>query len=60
MWVRKIKMEWVYRLMLEPKRLWKRYLIGNVVFFYHIFKFYRLKRRTEKYYTKQNNTFFKQ
>ncbi|MED3756151.1 WecB/TagA/CpsF family glycosyltransferase [Geobacillus stearothermophilus] len=60
LWVRKIKMEWVYRLMLEPKRLWKRYLIGNVVFFYHIFKFYRLKRRTEKYYTKQNNTFFKQ
>jgi hypothetical protein len=25
-------MEWGYRLLQEPKRLWRRYLIGNVVF----------------------------
>lgn len=35
---RKMKIEWIYRLLLEPKRMWKRYLIGNFVFFYHIFK----------------------
>lgn len=26
-------MEWCWRLMMEPGRLWKRYLIGNMVFF---------------------------
>lgn len=31
-WVRKIKLEWLYRLLQEPKRLWKRYIIGNVLF----------------------------
>ena len=25
-------MEWCYRLYQEPKRLWRRYLVGNVVF----------------------------
>jgi N-acetylglucosaminyldiphosphoundecaprenol N-acetyl-beta-D-mannosaminyltransferase len=37
-WVRAFKMEWVYRLMLEPRRLWKRYLVGNLLFFYYMFK----------------------
>jgi exopolysaccharide biosynthesis WecB/TagA/CpsF family protein len=32
LWVRRIRMEWVYRLMLEPKRMWRRYVIGNVQF----------------------------
>ena len=31
-WMRKSGMEWAFRLMLEPGRLWRRYLIGNVVF----------------------------
>jgi alpha-1,3-mannosyltransferase len=31
-WVRKIKCEWVYRFLQEPKRLFKRYLIGNGLF----------------------------
>jgi N-acetylglucosaminyldiphosphoundecaprenol N-acetyl-beta-D-mannosaminyltransferase len=35
-WMRKMQIEWFYRLLLEPKRLWKRYLIGNVQFFYNI------------------------
>ncbi|WP_411891781.1 WecB/TagA/CpsF family glycosyltransferase [Yoonia sp. SDW83-1] len=30
--VRKAKMEWVWRLAMEPKRLAKRYLIGNATF----------------------------
>jgi N-acetylglucosaminyldiphosphoundecaprenol N-acetyl-beta-D-mannosaminyltransferase len=30
--------EWVYRLSKEPKRLWKRYIIGIPVFVYHILK----------------------
>ncbi|RJP25913.1 MAG: glycosyltransferase [Candidatus Omnitrophota bacterium] len=35
LWMRKIGLEWLYRLYLEPRRLWKRYLLGNVVFFWH-------------------------
>ncbi len=31
-WVRKIGMEWLYRLFQDPKRLFKRYLISNAKF----------------------------
>ena len=31
-WLREIGGEWIYRLIQEPRRLWKRYLVGNVVF----------------------------
>lgn len=41
---RKLKLEWLYRLIQEPKRLWKRYLLGNVIFLYYIFN-KRLKDR---------------
>jgi N-acetylglucosaminyldiphosphoundecaprenol N-acetyl-beta-D-mannosaminyltransferase len=30
-------MEWAYRLLREPRRLWRRYLIGNVVFVRAVF-----------------------
>ena len=36
LWVRKIRMEWLFRLFLEPKRLWKRYLYGNIIFLLRI------------------------
>jgi N-acetylglucosaminyldiphosphoundecaprenol N-acetyl-beta-D-mannosaminyltransferase len=31
-WMTQIGLEWVFRLLSEPRRLWKRYLIGNFVF----------------------------
>jgi N-acetylglucosaminyldiphosphoundecaprenol N-acetyl-beta-D-mannosaminyltransferase len=31
-WMRKTGMEWIYRFLLEPKRLFKRYIFGNVIF----------------------------
>jgi len=31
-WMRRAGLEWLFRLMTEPGRLWKRYLIGNVLF----------------------------
>lgn len=31
-WVRKLGFEWLYRLLLEPKRLFKRYVLGNPAF----------------------------
>jgi N-acetylglucosaminyldiphosphoundecaprenol N-acetyl-beta-D-mannosaminyltransferase len=35
-WMSEHGMEWLYRLFQEPGRLWKRYLIGNPLFFYRI------------------------
>lgn len=31
-WVQKSGFEWMYRLLTEPRRLWRRYLIGNLRF----------------------------
>ena len=31
-WLREIGGEWIYRLLQEPSRLWRRYLLGNFVF----------------------------
>lgn len=31
-WMRDLSLEWVYRLALEPRRLWKRYLVTNTRF----------------------------
>lgn len=30
--VRMVRMEWVYRMVIEPKRLWRRYILGNPTF----------------------------
>lgn len=31
-WMIKIGLEWFYRLIKEPRRMWQRYLIGNILF----------------------------
>ena len=31
-WIRKNGMEWLFRMIQEPNRLWKRYLLGNPLF----------------------------
>ncbi|MBK7083557.1 MAG: WecB/TagA/CpsF family glycosyltransferase [Flavobacteriales bacterium] len=31
-WMRDLSLEWAYRLVLEPRRLWKRYLVTNTLF----------------------------
>jgi N-acetylglucosaminyldiphosphoundecaprenol N-acetyl-beta-D-mannosaminyltransferase len=31
-WMREVGLEWTYRLIQEPGRMWKRYLIGNWTF----------------------------
>ena len=33
-----LSLEWLYRLIKEPKRLWKRYLVDDTPFFYLILK----------------------
>lgn len=37
-WMSNIGLEWLYRLISEPKRLWKRYLIDDMPFFILILK----------------------
>jgi N-acetylglucosaminyldiphosphoundecaprenol N-acetyl-beta-D-mannosaminyltransferase len=36
--MRLIGLEWLYRLLQEPQRLWKRYLITNTLFLYYSFQ----------------------
>jgi N-acetylglucosaminyldiphosphoundecaprenol N-acetyl-beta-D-mannosaminyltransferase len=35
-WVKKTGMQWCHRLIQEPKRLWKRYLLNNPRFLWHV------------------------
>ena len=37
-WMSSVGLEWLYRLVLEPGRLWKRYLVEDVAFFVLIFR----------------------
>ena len=32
LWMRRLGLEWLFRLLQEPRRLWKRYIIGNPAF----------------------------
>jgi N-acetylglucosaminyldiphosphoundecaprenol N-acetyl-beta-D-mannosaminyltransferase len=43
-WMLNHGLEWFWRLALEPRRLWRRYLIGNPLFIWRILK----QRRTKK------------
>lgn len=31
-WIQRLGLEWCFRLMMEPRRLWRRYLVGNAEF----------------------------
>jgi alpha-1,3-mannosyltransferase len=35
-WIQNLRAEWVYRLLQEPKRMWKRYFVGNVLFIHNM------------------------
>jgi len=38
LWMQNSGLEWFYRFLQEPKRMWKRYLVGNSKFLYLVFK----------------------
>lgn len=38
MWWQKHSLEWLYRLIKEPKRMWRRYILGNPLFLWNIYK----------------------
>lgn len=38
MWMREIGLEWAFRLLQEPGRMWRRYVIGNPLFLYRVWR----------------------
>ena len=38
MWWQEHDLEWLYRLLKEPKRMWRRYIIGNALFLWNMVK----------------------
>ena len=38
LWWQERGLEWLYRLLKDPKRMWRRYMIGNVLFLWNIMK----------------------
>lgn len=38
LWWQEHSLEWLYRLMKEPKRMWRRYIIGNTLFLWNLTK----------------------
>ncbi len=56
LWLRKCHLEWMFRLMLEPRRLWRRYVFGNVLFLAGVLSdkattgpFYKTPREADRY-----------
>lgn len=37
-WLRELGLEWLYRLLQEPGRMWRRYVIGNPLFLYRVWR----------------------
>lgn len=37
-WVRASRLEWLFRLSIEPRRLWRRYIVGNPVFLMRVLR----------------------
>ena len=44
-WMQDWGLEWLYRFASEPRRLWKRYLVGNVVFLWGALRQTRIEAR---------------
>lgn len=46
-WIRQLRSEWLFRLWLEPSRLWRRYVLGIPVFLGHVIR-HRLRQPDPK------------
>lgn len=52
-WMQRIGLEWMWRVMQEPKRLWRRYLVDDIPFIWLFVKeYFRI------IFTKRRNTYF--
>lgn len=50
-WMQKTGLEWLFRLIVEPQRLWKRYILGNPTFIWLVLK----QKFTSKKYINTNS-----
>jgi len=46
-WVQRSGLEWFFRLCCEPRRLWRRYLVGNSLFIYYVVRDLVSKQRVK-------------
>jgi exopolysaccharide biosynthesis WecB/TagA/CpsF family protein len=46
-WMNRLGLEWVHRLILEPRRMWRRYLLGNPLFLVRVLRS-RFGRKSRK------------
>ncbi|GAA2853773.1 WecB/TagA/CpsF family glycosyltransferase [Aminobacter aminovorans] len=37
-WMRRLRLEWLFRLLIEPGRLWRRYVVGNPLFLFRVLR----------------------
>ncbi len=37
-WLREVGLEWAYRFLQEPRRMWRRYFVGNAVFLFRVLR----------------------
>ena len=44
-WIRILGLEWVFRLIQEPKRMWRRYILGNPLFIFRLYKWKKLNTK---------------
>lgn len=44
LWMRQLRLEWLFRLVVEPGRLWRRYVVGNPLFLLRVVR-QKLSRR---------------
>lgn len=38
LWMRRLRLEWLFRLLHEPGRLWRRYIVGNPLFLFRVLR----------------------
>ncbi|MCL1145194.1 exopolysaccharide biosynthesis polyprenyl glycosylphosphotransferase [Shewanella marinintestina] len=53
LWLRQMGLEWTYRLLQEPTRMWQRYIIGSPAFLYRV---WRENRQLKQLSTKDSLT----
>ena len=44
-WIADNGLEWIFRLVVEPRRMWRRYLLGNPAFLYRVLEERRRRRQ---------------
>lgn len=43
-WMRELGLEWTWRLLQEPGRMWRRYIIGNPLFLWRVWRWSRARK----------------